>query len=280
MKTAVFTKSFQDWPLDKVCEAFASLGVDGLDLTVRPGGHIEPADAPTRLPEAARIAHEHGLELLLLTTAVTEANDEAERLFAACAEVGVTRIKLGYFRYQPVGTLRRQLDELRPKVEAVAKLADRFEVRPCIHVHSGTYLPSHGTLLYLMLKGFRPDEVGAYVDMLHMVYEGGGAGWQQGLDLLAPWISLVAVKNFAYEPTTRGPQGQQRWQTRTVPLADGISPIGEYVATLRKLGYDGVYSLHSEYKGGHSFRDLDTAGCLAQTAEDLKFFRRQFPESS
>ena len=36
--------------------------------------------------------------------------------------------------------------------------------------------------------------------MLHMVLEGGGDGWRQGLDLLAPWIALVAVKNFVVEP--------------------------------------------------------------------------------
>ena len=61
-----------------------------------------------------------------------------------------------------------------------------------------------------------------------------------------------------------------------MPIAGGISPLPEFVATLTKIGYDGIYSLHSEYRGKHSFKDLDPEACLAQTAEDLKFLRRLF----
>ena len=51
-----FTKAFQDWPVPKVCAKFAELGLDGLDLTVRPGGHIEPGDAAAELPAAVAAA--------------------------------------------------------------------------------------------------------------------------------------------------------------------------------------------------------------------------------
>ena len=66
------------------------------------------------------------------------------------------------------------------------------------------------------------------------------------------------------------------WKHVVVPIADGISPLPDYVATLRKIGYDGIYSLHSEYQGGSSFADLDAEGCLKQTAADLAFFRGLF----
>jgi sugar phosphate isomerase/epimerase len=143
-----------------------------------------------------------------------------------------------------------------------------------VHIHSGADIPSHGTMLYQLIKDFSPQEIGAYVDPLHMTLEGGGAGWQQGLDLLAPWISLVAVKNFAWQTGHRDKVGQQRWETRVVPLADGVAPLPDFMATLKKIGYDGICSLHSEYKGKHSFKDLDTDECLKQTAEDLAYFKK------
>jgi hypothetical protein len=59
-----------------------------------------------------------------------------------------------------------------------------------------------------------------------------------------------------------------------VPVADGVSPIPDYVAVLKKIGFAGTYSLHSEYKGKGSFKDLDTEACLAQTAADLKYFKK------
>ncbi len=276
MKIGCFTKSFQDWAIPEVCGRFREIGLDGLDLTVRRKGHIEPVDAPTKLPAAAKAALEAGSEILFITTDITDPTPDAERTLATAGELGIAHAKLGYYRYKPFGNLADQLKEIRDRIGAVAKIAKKHGVLPCVHIHSGTFIPSHGTQLYQLISDFSPNEVGAYVDMLHMALEGGGDGWRQGLDLLAPWISLVAVKNFAWKLGERDKFGQLRWDRRVVPPADGVSPIPEFVDTLKKIGFDGTYSLHSEYKGRHSFKDLDTEGCLAQTAEDLEFFKGLF----
>jgi len=268
-----FTKSFQDRPIPEVCRMFKQIGLDGLDLTVRPGGHIDPKDVASELPKAVSAAKDAGVTIPILTTAITDADDTARRILATAAKLGIRRIKMGYYRYQEFGTLAAQIATVRKRVAQVTQLAAQFGVLPCIHIHSGTNIPSHGTLLYELIRDFSPQEVGAYVDPLHMALEGGRDGWRQGLDLLAPWIALCSIKNFDWERGERDRHGQLRWTTRVVPVADGISPIPEFVATLKKLGYHGIYSLHSEYKGRHSFRDLTTDECLAQTEKDLKFLR-------
>ena len=268
-----FTKSFQDRSIPEVCHIFKQMGLDGLDLTVRPGGHIDPKAVATKLPEADQAAKAAGTRILFLTTAITAADADAERLLAAASEVGIDRIKLGYYRYTTFGKLSRELKQVRQRIAAVVKLAGRYNVLPCIHIHSGNFIPSHGTQLYQLIEDFTPQEVGAYVDPLHMALEGGRDGWRQGLDLLAPWIALCSVKNFDWVKDKRDKHGQQLWRTRTVPPADGICPLPQFVAALKTLNYKGPYSLHSEYKSSHSFRPLDTDGCIAQTATDLKYFR-------
>jgi sugar phosphate isomerase/epimerase len=269
----VFTKSFQDRPIDEVCRIFRKMGLDGLDLTVRPGGHIEPKDVQEKLPAAVKAAKDADMEILFLTTGITTPDATAERLMATAAEQGITRIKLGYYRYTEFGTLAKQLKDVRRQLAAVAKLGTKHGVLPCVHVHSGPFLPSHGTQLYQVIRDFSPEEVGAYVDPLHMTVEGARDGWRQGLDLLAPWIRLCSVKNFAFERGARDERGTLRWNIRNVPVADGIAPIPEFVAALKTLGFNGPYSLHSEYKGRHSFKSLDTDGCIRQTAADWKYFR-------
>ena len=276
MKIGAFTKSFQDWDIPTVCQRFREIGLDGLDLTVRKGGHIEPADVPAKLPAAARSALEGGAEILFITTDIIEATPEVERTLATAAELGIDRFKMGYYRYKPFGNLAEQLDEARKQIDGVVKLAKKHGILPCLHIHSGPYLPSHGTQLYQLIQEYSPEDIGAYVDMLHTVLEGGNDGWRQGLDLLAPWISLVAVKNFWWEKGERDKFGQQKWNSKVVPIADGISPLPDYVKTLQLAGYDGIYSLHSEYKGKHSFEDLDTEACLRQTAVDLAHFKSLF----
>ncbi|MGI6419556.1 MAG: sugar phosphate isomerase/epimerase family protein [Thermoguttaceae bacterium] len=276
MKVGAFTKSFKDWDIPTVCRRFREIGLDGLDLTVRRGGHIEPSDVAERLPAAARSVLEAGSEILFITTDITEATPEAERTLSTAARLGITRFKLGYYRYKPFGDLAAQLDATRRQIGGVIQMAKKFGILPCVHIHSGEYLPSHGTQLYQLISEYSPDQVGAYVDTLHTALEGGGDGWRQGLDLLAPWIKLVAVKNFRWVEGNRDKHGQVRWKHVVAPIADGISPLPDYVATLRKIGYDGVYSLHSEYQGSSSFADLDAEECLKQTAADLAFFRGLF----
>ena len=271
MKIVAFTKSFRDWPVAVVGHRFKQIGLDGMDLTVRRGGHVEPKDAAEGLPLAAKAALEAGTEILILTTEITEPTAEAEAVLAAAAKLGISHAKLGYYIYKPFGTLAKQMDVVRKQLAVIVKLFKRYGVLPCVHIHSGTDIPSHGTMLYELIRDFAPDEIGAYVDMLHMVLEGGGDGWRQGLDLLAPWIALVAVKNFAFESgQTRTNRANSAGNTKWCRSPTGSRPSPTMSGVLKKIGFNGTYSLHSEYKGRGSFKDLDTEACLAQTAEDLK----------
>ena len=270
---AVFTKSFQAWPLEQVCQKFKDLGVTGLDLTVRPGGHVLPDRIRTDLPQAAETVAQHGLKIVQITSNVTTDDQYGRDLFETAGELGIRRIKLGYYRDDPQNSnLRGQLKQVQKKLRTLAKLVADQNVLPCVHIHSGGYLPSHGTLLYLMLQEFEPGELGAYVDTLHMSLEGGGAGWRQGLQLLAPWITLCAVKNYVLTEKPRDQAGQQRWGWKNCPLADGVSPLPDFMKTLQQLGYRGPFSLHSEY-----VPELTVEECYAQTAADLAYFRTILP---
>ena len=265
---AVFTKSFQSWSIDEVCRKFAQLGLSGLDLTVRPGGHIQPNEIKAKLPEAAKFAADNGVKIVQITSAVTDDGDYARDLFSTAGELGVDKIKLGYYRSGKAHETADRLKSTQASLKGLVKVAADSGVMPCVHIHSGTYIPSHGTLAYLLLQDFDPSEMGVYVDMLHMSVEGGAGGWQQGLGLLKPWIKLCAVKNYIWEERGRDKHGQQKWKWETCPLADGISPIPDFVSVLKSFDYNGPYSLHSEY-----LPRLDVNECYQQTAADLEFFR-------
>ena len=274
MEFVLFTDNLADLSIADVCREVRALGFDGLDLTLRPGGHVKPENAEMGLAEAHQLADAAKLSIPMATTGVKSADSpHAEEVFAAAAHYGVRRLKLGYWRYQPFGTLVKQLDEARRQLQSVVKLAQKYHVLPCVHVHSGDILSNGGPATYLILKDFAPTEVGAYVDSMHMVAEGGISGWQMGLDLLAPWLALVGLKNFRFVEEGRDTKGQQRFRAQKTPLADGQAPIPEFLAHLQQLKYDGIVSLHSEYKGRGSFRALTTPELLRQSAEDLRFLK-------
>jgi sugar phosphate isomerase/epimerase len=268
-----FTESFQSWPIPKVCAKFREIGLDGLDLTVRPGGHIQPENAAKELPGAVQAAKDDGVRISMLSTAINDADATAESILASCAELGIDRVKLGYYSYSEFGKLLEQIGGVQTKLERVVELAKKYNVLPCVHIHSGPTIPSGGALAYLLIREFKPDEIGAYVDPMHMTIEGGNDGWRQGLDLLAPWIAISSFKNCIWTNTGRDKFGQERWRSIKCPVADGIAPIPDYVAALRKLDYHGLFTLHSEYCDSNSWKNLSTDECLEQTKRDLIYVK-------
>jgi len=274
MQYILFTDNLADFTIEQVSSEVKQLGFDGIDLTLRPGGHVLPENAEFGLSEAHANANQHDITIPMVSTAITDISSPyAEDIFAACAHYGVNRIKLGYWRYKSFGNVQPQLDAARSKLERIIRLAGNYSVLPCVHVHSGDMLANGGALLYLLLKDFSPADVGAYVDPMHMTVEGGLSGWEIGLDLLVPWIALVGIKNFRWQPQERSASGQMAFQTQYVPLADGQADLPLFMKRLREIDYDGVISLHSEYKGQSSFRTLDSRALLDQSSKDLRYLK-------
>ena len=56
---ALFSKHLQKLSLATIAELLPQTGINALDLTVRPGGHIEPADAAEKLPAFCDFFQKH-----------------------------------------------------------------------------------------------------------------------------------------------------------------------------------------------------------------------------
>jgi len=244
-RVCVYSEQFQSLSISEFCQVLKQMGVDGLDLTVRPGGHIERQNVSDELPDAVRSARDHGLEIMMLTAGITAPDRNAEEILAACQRQGIDRIKLGYYRAEGFGTLAKHLDAIRSQLKDVVNLAAKYNVRPCVHVHSGLTIPSNGIMLYYLIRDIPPERIGAYLGSHHMTITGGAGNWRQAIDLLAPWVSLVALKNFQRERLDRDETGQQKWRTNYCRLEDGIAPIPEFVSTIHQSRYRGFDTLHT-----------------------------------
>src|SRR5688572_13592099 len=98
MRYVLFTDNLADLTVPEACRAAREAGFDGLDLTLRPGGHVKPEDAEVGLAEAKRAADAEGLEIPMVTTSLVDADSpHAEAIFAAAAHYGARRLKLGYW---------------------------------------------------------------------------------------------------------------------------------------------------------------------------------------
>ena len=134
-------------------------------------------------------------------------------------------------------------------------------------------MSADGAIVYMLLQGFDPKYVGAYIDPGHMFIEGGLSGWKICIDLLSEYIAMVAVKSMGWFAETDEQTGEKRWSRKMLPLSEGMVRWREVVDCLRQINFDGVISVHSEYAGSHSFRSLSVEELIEQTREDLAYLR-------
>src|SRR5881392_3887721 len=124
MRSVYFTKLLRELDVNALVAFCAEVGLDGVDLAVRPGYPVRPDNVAAALPDAVKAFKDAGQVVGLVTaeTSLTDpASPAARSLFEACGKAGVPAIKIGYFPY--AGSFDDALKAARTKIAAFAKLA-------------------------------------------------------------------------------------------------------------------------------------------------------------
>lgn len=277
MNLAMFSKLLAPLSVAEAGRTIKELGFAGVDLTVREGGHVKPEEAAAGLPAAVKTLADLGLTVPLITTSLTSAaSPHAAAVVEAAAKAGIPDLKLGYWPYRGAGTLAADLAAVHRDLDGLERLAAGAGLRVNLHTHSGDYLTASAHTVWELIKDRHPRAVGAYPDPGHLTIEGGLAGWKIGLDRLAGRIGVVAIKDFEW---TRVKEGKGGWAPRLVPLERGMVPWPNVFAALRTGGFDGWCSVHSEYQGSWSWRDLSLPELIEQTRRDVAYLGSVLPVS-
>lgn len=270
MKFAMFSKHLDmlGLSLQELGQTVADIGFDGVDLTVRPGGRVEPEKVDDKLPEAVAALTQFGLDVPLITTAIDGPRAPyAEDIFATAAECDIPALKLGYWTMRDPREFWTCFEWARVKLDGLQSMALDYGVSANIHIHSGPYLSATAPVVHMLLEGMDPRAVGAYIDTGHMFIEGGFDGWRQGMIMLAPHTNLVALKGLSWAAVT-DEAGNQKIQRKMLGFENSQQDWKQIFTLLKSFGYDGTVSLHSEYG------DLDREALVDQTRRDLTFIKQ------
>lgn len=280
MRYVMFSKHLQSLDVAAMGRAVKDIGLDGVELTVRPGGHVRPERVTEDLPRAVRRLHGMGLEVPAITTEVQGAGaTHAHDVCAAAAKAGIRILRNTSWHYCPFGDIREQIAAAAQKARALEALGRDHGVRLCVHCHIGEYLTAQGAVLAQIIEATDPRYVGVSFDLSQLTVEGGLGGWMLSLDLLWERIGMLAVTGYGWFTEPDPETGGTRWTPKCVPLADGVARWAKAFTLLRQTAWDSdgdaVVSLLSEYQGTGSWRDLTVPELLTQTAADLTYLRRQ-----
>ena len=275
----LFSKHLQFLNYPDMAEVTAEHGFEGLDLTVRPTGHVEPERAQDDLPRAAEAMKSNGLKLDMLVSRVTNVDDTVgiQSLKTASA-LGFKSYRMGYYKPDASGTLRENLSRIRSQMTELAAFNKRYGLHGAYQNHAGQHMGSFVTDLADLLDGLDPRWSGSQYDIRHATVDG-GASWPLGLRYLKDHIKTIAIKDFIW--TQVGGQ----WKVINVPLGEGMVDFDRFFKLLRSYGTRPSVSLHLEYDLGGADKGSRTLtipkrDVYAAMKRDLKRFHELWEASA
>lgn len=253
----MFSKHFPELKYDELGKTCRDLGFAGIDLTVRPKGHVLPENVVDDLPRAVDALRKAGLDVPMITTDITSAAG-AEPILKTAARLGIAYFKPGYWRYNAGDPLTR-IKEVASDIRGLAALATEYKITMGLHNHSGTYVGEAVWDTWEMIRDLDPRWTGFYYDPGHATIEGGLGGREISQKLVASRLKMVALKDFYWNKAT------PVW----CPMGEGVVKWAQVFGDLAKSGYSGPLSLHLEYDGG-----MDVATRIAAVRKDLLYIHK------
>lgn len=236
----IFSKHLQFLNYDELGKATRDLGADGVDLTVRKGGHVEPEKLDADFPRAVEAVRAAGSDVYMISTTLFSGDDpEARPIMAMAQKLRIPFVRIGGQMYGPDKNPADELPLFTEQLRSLAALAKEYRLTLGYHNHSG-YGNVGGPIwdLYKMIQDVGSPQLGSNFDGAHATAEGAFGVWQTNARLIAPHVKMMAVKDFVWN------KNKPEW----VALGKGIVQTAEIFKIMRAEGFSGPVSMHFEYK--------------------------------
>ena len=271
-KISVFSKHLQWLGYAEMAQVAAGIGFDGIDITVRPGGHVLPENVAEDLPKAVDAVRKTGLNVYMITTAIVDAEDPVtENILKTASALGIRHYRTGWFKYDEQTGVDDNLAIFKTKLEKLALLNKKYSITGEYQNHSGKYFGAPIWDLYTVLNRIKLPWIGSQYDILHATVEGANT-WPIGLKLIKPYIRSIDIKDFQWS------KKDGNWAAEVVPLGEGFVDFKNYFSHLKKLEIRVPISMHFEYSLGgaeHGNREITIEGdeVIASMKRDLQVLR-------
>ena len=274
-----FTKCLQFLNFEQIAEVLARLEFDGADITVRPGGQIEPENVKTELPKALKALEKSGVRIPMMVTAVTDANDKLSvETIKVAADSGIKYYRMGWLAYDFSIPMQKNLDIYKSQLERLSGLNEQLGIHGGYQNHSGIHVGAPVWDLYDLLKDINPKYLGVQYDIRHATTEG-GYSWLLGMKRIEPWIRTICIKDFVWGKNNKG-----EWKHENVMLGEGMVKFDDYLKEYATLKVEAPISMHFEYdlggaEEGKKTTTMDPEKIYEMMKKDLDWFRNSLKKN-
>jgi len=278
LEVNLFSKHLQFLNYNDMAEAAAEMGFDGVDLTVRPKGHVLPERVADDLPKAVAAMKKSGLNPTMMTTNVLDfENEEHKTVLATASKLGFIHYRTGWLTYPEDRAITESQTIYGQQFKNLEVLNKKLGLIGCYQNHAGNHVGAPIWDLPPILSATDNEYMGCQYDIRHAVVEG-GSSWELGLRLIRPFIKTIVIKDFKWG------MADGKWKPVNTPLGEGMVDFALYFSLLKKYKINAPVSLHLEYdlggaEHGASEISIDKKEVFRQMKKDLKFIREAWEKA-
>jgi L-ribulose-5-phosphate 3-epimerase len=248
-KISVFSKHLQWLDYENMARAAAQIGLDGIDLTVRPQGHVLPENVERDLPKAMEAVKKAGLNIYMIATSILDPDDPlTDKILKTASSLGIQHYRMGWMHYDDNKTVEENISLVESSLRKLARLNEKYSISGEYQNHSGVGAKGiyFGGVLWDLagiLKNINSPWIGSQYDIYHATVEGANT-WPITLKLISPCIRSIDIKDFKWI------QLDGKAKNESVPLSEGIVDFKRYFSLLKQYKIEVPVSLHCEYPLG------------------------------
>lgn len=238
----IFEKVLQNLSPKELAKTLVEIGADGVEVAIRPGGRIVPAEAEQKIPELVKALNQQDKKIFVATTNITSVTPESKQLLKILADHQIPQYRMGYYRWSKKRNWNQQWLDVEKQIGELADLNRELGITGLYQNHAGNKY--YGALVYEMLSilsRIGVDEISLALDLRHLRAEA-GLSWSTIAEVAANRIGCIYIKDARWQ----GPKSQQ---LENVPLGNGFVDR-EMFEQVRKRCPAAPISLHVEYHGG------------------------------
>lgn len=278
LNVSLFSKHLQFLDFNEMAAVTAEMGFDGLDLTVRPKGHVLPEKVKDDLPKAVAAMKKYRIAPGMMSTNIWDLKTaEQKTILETASSLGITHYRTAWLKYPEDRSIAESQNLYAEQAALLEALNKELGLVGCYQNHAGNHVGAPIWDLLPILKDTNKEYMGAQYDIRHAVVEG-GTSWELGLRQIKSHINSIVIKDFKWG------QVNGKWKPINTPLGEGMVDFKRYFSLLKKYEINVPVSLHLEYdlggaEHGASEITIDKKEVFSRMKKDLTFLKETWQQA-
>jgi len=260
-KLTVFTKPWKEDSIEQLADRVAGFGFQGLELPVRDGFQVTPANYKENLSKAVAVLAKRNLTIESIAGSIDK------DLISVMGQNGVKILRI-MLNADPKKNYIEQEEAYYRSVSELLPVLEANKVTLGVQNHYGNFVGSGSSGLMSFVKRFPKAQVAAVLDPAHCAVA--GEITEFALDIAESHLVMVNVKCGRKKRTNLENATEAEWKIVWTTAQHGALSWKHLAGELRRRNYSGIICLTAEYSGVD--KPLEGEDTAALIVKDLAYW--------